>query len=219
VKAIGYIRVSTEEQRLSPDAQQEDIESWCERYDVELIDTFRDIGKSGALEPEHREGLLDALDAVRSYEADLLVVAHRDRLARDRAVVGSLMLILRRQGARIASTDGGIEESPGRRMLDAVQDAMSEMERDLTVARIRDAMAQKKERGELVGAVPYGFKLGADGSRLLRCNKEQRAIQLARRMKIRGASLRQIAKKLTRSGYKPRGKAWHPNTIKRILDG
>ena len=36
-KAIGYIRVSTDEQMLGPGAQRDAIEAWCARHDAELV--------------------------------------------------------------------------------------------------------------------------------------------------------------------------------------
>ena len=47
---------------------------------------------------------------------------------------------------------------------------------------------------------------------------EQETIRLARTMNRRGVKLSEIAKELTRRGRMPRGKAWHPNTVKRILE-
>ena len=32
-KVIGYIRVSTDEQALGPDAQRDALNAWCERHD------------------------------------------------------------------------------------------------------------------------------------------------------------------------------------------
>lgn len=220
MKAVGYIRVSTEEQRLSPDAQREDIERWCTHYDVELVDTFSDIGRSGALPPEERDGLGDAIAAVVEHGADVLVASRRDRIARDHDLVAVISYELRKNGARVCSTDRDPRRNdPGFQIIDAMQDAMAEMERDLLIARVRDAMAQKKEKGELVGAVPYGFKLDKDGKTLRRYDREQRAIQMVRRMNANGDSLRKIGRALAKAGYEPRGKAWHPNTVRRLING
>ena len=50
VRAIGYIRVSTEEQAregISLENQRAKIEAYCSLSDLELIEVIEDAGKSG----------------------------------------------------------------------------------------------------------------------------------------------------------------------------
>src|SRR5260370_31933372 len=81
-RAIGYIRVSTDEQALGPQAQREALRRWCATNGAELIATFEDLGVSGGLELDKRPGLLGALDALKAHNANVLLVAKRDRLHR-----------------------------------------------------------------------------------------------------------------------------------------
>ncbi len=43
-KVIGYIRVSTDEQALGPDAQRDALNAWCERHEARLLAIHEDIG-------------------------------------------------------------------------------------------------------------------------------------------------------------------------------
>jgi DNA invertase Pin-like site-specific DNA recombinase len=44
---IGYIRVSTEEQHLSIEAQQQALEDWCQAHEVALTALYTDCAVSG----------------------------------------------------------------------------------------------------------------------------------------------------------------------------
>src|SRR5689334_15257828 len=82
--AIGYIRVSTEEQAregLSLDAQRAKIAAWCGAMGYELAGTFADEGISGHC-VRKRPGLQAAVEAVCAC-GGVLVVYSLSRLARN----------------------------------------------------------------------------------------------------------------------------------------
>ena len=60
MRAIIYIRVSTEDQNLGPKAQQDTCENFCAREGIEVAGVFVDHGVSGGTALEKRDGLLDA---------------------------------------------------------------------------------------------------------------------------------------------------------------
>src|SRR5690349_20875443 len=82
-RVVGYIRVSTSEQALGSEAQVAALHSWCSSRGVELIAVCSDLGVSGATAIDKRPGLLAAMDALSEHGAGVLLVAKRDRLARD----------------------------------------------------------------------------------------------------------------------------------------
>lgn len=83
VRAIGYIRVSTEKQAaegISLDAQKIRLQAHCIAVDIDLADIVIDDGYSAkSLE---RPGLQRALSVLTSRQADALVVVKLDRLTR-----------------------------------------------------------------------------------------------------------------------------------------
>src|SRR5689334_3423603 len=81
--AVAYIRVSTDDQTLSPDAQRAAIARWAESHGAMVVGESIDWGVSGAAELADRPGLMSAIAAIDAHGAGLLVVAKRDRLARD----------------------------------------------------------------------------------------------------------------------------------------
>lgn len=222
-KAVAYIRVSTTEQAIGPEAQRHAIEKWCAKHKIELVgEPHVDHGVSGGLDFEERPALVAAIDALQQAKAGILLAHKRDRLARNTEIMGNLGLLLRRRGQRICTTENTpgnqSEIDPMARAMEGVQDVFAEFERSLIRARTKAAMAVKKGRGERVGSIPYGFVLARDGKTLKRSASEQQAIKLMHRLRSRGATLQTIAGELDRRGIKPkRAKHWDHTSVRKIL--
>lgn len=217
-RAVGYVRASTDEQHLGPVAQREALARWCADNDTELVTVCEDLGVSGGAPLDKRPGLLAAVDALAELEAGVLLVAKRDRLARDTMTAAMVERLADRTGAKVRTADGtGNGDSPEDMLMRRMVDAFAEYERALIRTRTRAALAVKKARGEKTGGdVPYGYRLAADGVHLEAEPNEQRVVSLVRRLRGEGLTLRAIAARLTAEGMKPKGKAWHPNTVARI---
>jgi DNA invertase Pin-like site-specific DNA recombinase len=215
---VGYLRVSTDDQALGPVAQREALARWCAANGAELVAVFADLGVSGGAPLDRRPELLAALDALEAHGAGVLLVAKRDRLARDPVVAAMIEAAAERVGARVASAAGeGEGADPTAILMRRIVDAFAEYERLMIRARTRAALGVKKARGERVGSVPYGFRLAADGVHLEADPAEARAVELVRSLRAEGLSLRAIGERLAAAGCVPRGGgAWHPDTVKRI---
>ena len=81
--AIAYLRASKDEQRLSPEAQRAGIEAWAERESICVTAWCVDQGVRSVSPVARRPALRAALVALRRHRAGVLVVAKRDRVARD----------------------------------------------------------------------------------------------------------------------------------------
>ena len=85
-KAIGYIRVSTDEQvkhGSSLGIQNKDIAEYCKTNNIELVEMFEDAGVSGGNDVSKRKGLNNALEYCKKHKIDKFLVCKMDRLARD----------------------------------------------------------------------------------------------------------------------------------------
>jgi site-specific DNA recombinase len=217
--AVAYIRVSTDEQHLGPEAQRAAIDAWAARENIELVAVHLDCGVSGKTELDDRVGLARALGELRAAGAGVLVVAKRDRLARDTTVAGLIERAVKKSGARVVTADGVANgDTPADAFMRAILDAAAEYERALIAARTKAALAVKRARGERVGAVPYGYRLGSDGSSLESHGDEQRIIADVRAMRTEGRKLLEIALVLTERGELPRsGGRWHATQIARMI--
>jgi DNA invertase Pin-like site-specific DNA recombinase len=47
MQVIGYVRVSTDEQSLSVEAQHQALEHWCQAHQAQLVNVYADVGVSG----------------------------------------------------------------------------------------------------------------------------------------------------------------------------
>lgn len=156
-RAVAYLRASTERQDLSPGAQRAAIERWAAGAGVVVVAWHEDLGVSGGTALEDRPGLLSALDGLDALGAGTLVVAKRDRLARDVLTAALVERLCGRKGARVVAADGVANgDGPEAALMRTLLDAFAAYERALIRARTRAALAVKKSRGERTGGVPMG---------------------------------------------------------------
>ena len=223
-RVVGYIRVSTDDQTLGPIAQREALARWCTANGAELVTVIEEPHRagraSGGADLEDRPGMLSAIDALAEHGAGVLLVAKRDRLARDPMVAAMIERLAERHGARVLSIAGeGTEGTdPTAILMRRIVDAFAEYERLIIRQRTRTALAVKSGRGERTGQVPYGSHLAADGVHLEADPGEQRVIELVRALRAEGLSIRAIAARLEADAVPARGGRWHPTTIARLVD-
>ncbi len=218
-RVVAYVRVSTEEQALGPEAQRDAIRRWCETNRAELAATFEDLGVSGGLELDKRPGLLAALEALREHHATVLLVAKRDRLARDVMVAAMVSRLAEKAGAQVLSADGtGNGDGPEALLMRNIVNAFAEYERALIRARTRAAMAVKRAKGERTGEVPFGYRLTADDVHLEALPAEQSVIAAIRQLRSDGLSIRAIVARLNAQGIAARGARWHATSVARLLE-
>lgn len=220
-RIFAYLRVSTGEQVESGaglNAQHDACRAWAARSGGELVSEYRDEGVSGAAPLEARKGLLEALGELKA--GDVLLVAKRDRLARDPIVLAMIEAAVTRRKARIVSAAGeGTEgDGPSDVLMRRIVDAFAEYERLVIRARTKAALVAKKARGERTGSIPYGAQLAEDGVHLQPIPQEQRVIALARALRAQERSLRVISAELARRGFLARnGRPFLPPQIARML--
>lgn len=197
--AVAYLRVSTEEQHLGPEAQRAAVEAWAAREGVSVVAWHADQGVSGAADLDERPGLLAALDGLRAHRAGLLVVAKRDRLARDVVVAATIERAAGSLGARVVSADGTANgDTPADAFMRTILDGAAAYERALIRSRTRAALAAKKARGERVGTVPYGYRI--EGGAMVRDEAEQGVIAVVRELRAAGLTVRAIVDALASRG-------------------
>ena len=84
-KAVGYIRVSTEEQAVNGhglEVQERAIRAFADSQGYELLKVIADPGISGARAPAERPGFRRVLTLAQERAFSLLLVWKFDRLAR-----------------------------------------------------------------------------------------------------------------------------------------
>ena len=159
MKAIGYIRVSTEEQAahgISLDAQRAKIEAYALLKDLELVDIIEDAGKSA--KDLKRPGVQQVLEKARRKEIDAIIIVKLDRMFRCTVDALNTAQDFDRRGVALHSIHESLDtQSAMGKFFFTLTAALAEMERGLIGERTKTALARKKERGEVYGEIPYGF--------------------------------------------------------------
>jgi DNA invertase Pin-like site-specific DNA recombinase len=217
-QAIAYLRASTSDQKLSPEAQRAAIEAFARREGIAVLGWYVDAGISGAAPIEERPALLAALDACRVNRCGLLV-AKRDRLARD-AMIAAMVERSLPKGARVLAADGtGNGSAPADALMRTILDGMAEYERALIRSRTKAALQAKRARGERAGRLPFGFDVDASG-KLTPREDEQAAIARIRSLAASGEGQRAIVRILASEGVAGRtGRPLGLSQVQRILAG
>lgn len=181
--AIAYLRASTDEQQLGLDTQRAAIEVWAAAHGVRVAAYEVDPGVSGGTPLEKRPGLQRAIAALRPSEAGFLLVAKRDRLARDVVIAAMVERAVVREGSRLFSVDGiGNGDGPADMLMRTMLDGVAQFEKAIIRKRITDALALKKSRGEYTGGIPYGTQLASDGVHLEPNPEELETVRRAREL-------------------------------------
>ncbi|MGO9711878.1 MAG: recombinase family protein [Polyangiaceae bacterium] len=220
--AVAYIRVSKDDQKLGPDAQRASIEAWAAREGVQVAAWHVDQGVCSVTAIDQRPALVAALGSLREHSAGVLVVAKRDRIARDVVLTAGVERAAAGAGAVVVSAAGeGNGAAPADAFMRTVIDGAAAYERALIRARTTAALAVIRARGQKTGgSVPYGFALAADGRTLVAVEGEQATIARARTLASEGRSLRSVAAQLAAEGYTSRKRVpFFAAQIGRMLQG
>jgi site-specific DNA recombinase len=210
MKAIGYVRVSTEKQAdhgVSLAAQSEKIRAMAVVQGADLAEILVDAESAKSLDRPGMERLLAVIDA---RAVDVVIIAKLDRLTRSVKDLAELLERFNRRGVSLVSVAESLDtgSAAGRLVLN-IMTAVSQWEREAIGERTRDAMRHKRANGERVGTVPFGFRLAEDGKRLEEEPAEQDILARIRELKAAGHTTRRIAEELNRQGFTTRrGTAW-----------
>lgn len=201
--AVAYLRASTDEQKLGPEAQRKAIEEYAERNSLTIISWHTDLGVSGSAKIEDRQHLTEAFASVQANHAAKLLVAKRDRIARDVLIALMVERELASYGAKLVSADGiGAGDTPEAELLRGMIDLIAQYERGLIRMRTKAAMAVKKARREPVGRPPFGFAYV--GGCLEQRPDEQVAVDVILRLRQEGYSIRGIVTEINGRGMRAR---------------
>src|SRR5437016_2852759 len=156
MQVVGYVRVSTDEQRSSGaglEAQRASIIAECKKRGWELIEVLEDAGASGR--SLRRPGIQIALDRLERGEASGLVVAKLDRLSRSMLDFAGVMATAQKQGWAVVALDCAVDTTtPAGEAMAHVLATFAQFERRLIGQRTREALAVKRAEGVRLGAPP-----------------------------------------------------------------
>jgi DNA invertase Pin-like site-specific DNA recombinase len=160
-EAIGYIRVSSEEQAdsgLGLEAQRQRIKAYCALKELRLAELYEDAGISGGKPLASRPAGRQLLAAAKRGQA-VIVVAKLDRLFRSVADAANVIADFDKKGIELVAIAEGFDLTSfyGRAMAQMAS-VFAELERAMIRVRTRSALRVKRSRGERIsGHAPYGW--------------------------------------------------------------
>ena len=204
MRAIAYLRVSTEEQgdsRAGIDAQEETIRAEITHRGWTLTDVRVDVASGKSL--RKRDELGRTLRDLAAGEADVLVVAKLDRLSRSVMDFAAIMETAKGEGWSIVVLDMDVDMTTSMGELVAnIMISLAQWERRVIGERTKAALAVVKSRGTPLGR---------------RSNVDPETLRLIRMLRDGGRSYQGIADALTREGVDTaQGGKWHAATVRKL---
>lgn len=198
IRLVAYLRVSydSELDGFGLDVQERAVRSWSRAHSHHLVDIHTDAGVSGATDAADRPGLSAALLALQQPpQAEGLIVARLDRLARALTVQEAALAIVWQAGGRVFTADAGEvrhddPDDPMRTALRQVVGVFAELDRRMVVERMRDAAPR---------------------------DDAQQAVSRILELRRAGKSYRVIAATLDAEGLRPqRAERWSAMTVRNV---
>lgn len=205
--AVGYVRVSTDEQGdsgLGLEAQRETIRREVEHRGWTVAEVYVDVASGKSM--KKRDDLAAVLKVLAEGKADVLVVAKLDRLSRSVADFATVLARSQAEGWALNVCDLGVDTTtPNGKMVAQIMMVLAEWEREMIGQRTKDALAAKKREGVQLGRP---------------INVEPETVRLITILRSDGWSYRKIATMLNEQGTPTSqgGKKWHASTVKAIGD-
>lgn len=214
---LGYVRSSTDDQKLTIEAQNEDIESYVSSVEGKLVVIEGDPGVKGATAIEKCQGLMRLIEQLQP--GDIVVVAKRDRLSRKITKQFAFEEMLEERQATIYSLDGvGNGEDDANWAMRVMAALFAEWEARQIRKRTKRAADQMISNGQRWGQIPYGKRLCADGRTLKDHSGQLAVIERMVTLRDAGASFREIANRLNSENIPPAGNGqWQHSSVRSIL--
>lgn len=218
--AVGYIRVSTEEQTLnySLDYQEEHIQKYCEEEDIILKDIYNEGFGSGGTVDDRPEFLRMIGDVLTDEKINYVIVLADHRFARDHAdAINMLKRLRQKEKNLICIADHINTENPNDYEYFLYKSIHSERQRREINFNCMYGMRQRAKEGWYSGGKVTGYymvngKLKADPDR------KEIVHEIFDKCANEKWGFKKIAKYLNTIGYKTvNGEEFDINAVKTIL--
>ena len=219
--AVGYIRVSTEEQvrdGVSLDAQQARIRAYAVAKRLTLTDILADEGYSG--KNLNRPALQELLARCERGEVGAVIVLKLDRLTRrTRHLLSIVEDVFLARNIELHSVSESLDTStPHGRFVLTLFGGLAQMERELIGERTKAALAYKRQEGQPTSHAPLGFRADGKRDRMRPVPQELDVVRQILTLWRCGSSYASIARKLNAEGARTkRGGRWHHSTVSKVV--
>jgi site-specific DNA recombinase len=173
---VGYVRVSSEEQREKKtiETQRIELQKACEARGVKLEKIYEDDGVSGTIPLGKRPSGSALLQDAVAGRIEEIYIWKFDRLGRNLRDFLNLHHKLDKLGVYVESTTQPVPKGPAGRMMMQMLGAFAELDRENILENTRRGLAGKAARGGWTGGLPpFGYrKEGEKGAAVLVVDEE-----------------------------------------------
>ena len=220
--AVGYIRVSTENQagedKFGIDAQKDAIERYAKEHDYAIKQWFVDVVSGVAKDKPEWEKILNA-DDVANPPFQAVIVFKDDRVSRDMQQYFYDEYRLMLKGVEIVSVNETFKDVPSeyKNIIKSFILFCAEQERKNIALRTSRGRKMKAIAGGYAGGRPaYGYKV--DNGALVLDENEAFVVREIFAQYDDGISQYQVAKNLNNRGFRTRkGQLWSNNNLRFII--
>jgi len=160
--AAIYVRVSTKDQAkhgISLDAQQEALENYAKALGYEILEIYKDEGKS-AKDIKGRQAMVKMLADAQAHKFQAIFIYKLDRFSRSLRDLIEAIEKLKEWGIDFVSLQDKIETtSASGKLMFHIISAFAEFERNVTGERTKFSMEKKARDGGVVTRAPFGYAL------------------------------------------------------------
>ena len=217
-KVIGYIRVSTEYQKLKENSinnQIKSINEYCNRNDFDLVEIFEDNGISGLI--SNRIGLTEMIDKIKSENIDCVIVYSLSRLGRKLKDVIQFIELLEKKNIKFISLKENFNSNDivGKLMFN-ILGSINEFEVNILSQRISDVKQYKKSVKEVYcGKILFGTD--RIDNKLVKNDKEFEVLELITDLRNKGNSYFKISKYLNDHNILSKeNKCWYGSSVRSV---
>jgi DNA invertase Pin-like site-specific DNA recombinase len=220
MSVYGYVRASTVDQKDTLTVQEEKIKKYCELKELPKPEIYIDSGVSGSTDFKDRPEAKKIWEKLK--ENDYIIVAKLDRISRNMENFVFMMNYFKKQKINFKCLDPDIDTAStfGAFMLN-ILGSISELERSMTIDRVKATIQKRKSENLCVGSVPFGWDKVGDKNKkevvkLVENKQEQDIIkQILIMYKDEKLNNKKIADKL--NNLKVLGRKWYSQQIARII--
>lgn len=233
-RVIGYVRVSTQGQvkeGYSLGYQAEEIQRFCARHNLELLDIYKDEGISGAKVDEdeltiERDGLQEMLSDLKWRNVKYIVVLNTSRLWRTDMVKVLIQRELKRHQVDVKAIEQPsysiYNHDPNDFLVNGMMELLDQYQRLEIALKLSRGRRKKAQQGGYAGGrVAFGYKATKGQKTLSVDPKQAETVRRVFELKEQHPtwSLAQIAAELNQGGFTTvQGKPFSKVQVKRILD-
>ena len=221
-RAVIYVRQSRNrdyERTVSPDVQRDACLALEAVRACDTVNVVVDLDVSGK-SVGGRRGFQQLVEGVKAGQVDVVAMYDQSRAFRStRDAIDFYVLIEHSPAVRVSFVHGNFDRSPAGEFTYTALAAAHALERRMVAEKMRDAIRYRQGRGEMVGAVPFGYRRTVEGT----VSPDERAATIVQRLFREYAtgnrSVAQLAGRLNAEGVQglDSGRPWRGDTIGQLL--